>query len=128
MQFVLQNKLLLILVILTILGEFFHLFFEGIPFNDYSNLDDCIYYLVSRIETLSFCIVIFILIPKEHKSKRTVAFGLIGWNIKELIDEIAYLAGINNNVLLINDSTWGQLVFMLVVVFGSMFLFTKLNY
>ncbi len=128
MQFLKKNSIVLILVTLTLLNEFFHLFFEGIPFNDYCNLDDAVYYLIAGIKILLFCIVVFILIPNEQKSKRAIAFALVLWHTKELIDEIAYMAGINNNVLLIDDSLWGQVVFMLVIIAGSMYLFTKRNY
>ena len=107
--------------------EFFHCFFEGIPFDEYANLDDAIYYLVAQLGQLSLVtsIIIFLKTPKENKSSKAILFMLVGWNFKELIDEIMYLAQINDNVLLIDDGLCGQVVFLSTVLLGSYLYFSK---
>lgn len=57
-----------------------------------------------------------------------MAFGLVVWNVKELIDELAYMAGINTNVFEINSSFWGQLAFIITVVFFSAYGYSKWKY
>jgi hypothetical protein len=112
---------------LTLMSEMFHLLFVNIPFNNNVNLDSPIYYIVSQFGLLTFfpAIVVFLLIDKKRKSSKAIAFGLIVWNIKELYDEVCYLAKINNNVLEFNTGLCGQIVFILVVIFGSALLYSK---
>ena len=127
MKFLKDNILILILVFTTLLSEVFHLLFVGIPFNDNVNLDAPIYYIVSQFGLVTFIpsIVIFILIDKKKISSRAIAFGLIIWNVKEMYDECCYLAKINNNVLNFDLGLCGQIIFILIVIFGSAFLYSK---
>lgn len=118
MKFLKHNWKILSLVFLTMLSEVFHLLFSDIPFNSKINWDAPVYYLTSQFGLLNFwpALVIFLMIPKRHKSTKCISFGLIVWNLKELTDEVCYMLHINTNVLEINKSFWGQIVFMIIVI------------
>lgn len=103
----------------TILSETLHLLFVGMPFYDEGvNLDVPLYFLFSQIGSTSLVtsIIIFIFILKETIESKFIAFGLILWNIKEVIDEIQYIRGENFNVFEINDSFWGQIVLIHTII------------
>ncbi len=117
MNFLKNNWEVLILVILTIMSEVFHLLFVNVPFyREGYNLDTPIYYLVSQFGLLTFVpsIIIFWLIPKSKTASSLIAFGLILWNITEMGDEISYITG---NGLEVFETNWGQFSMLCMIVF-----------
>jgi len=129
MKFLRSNIIALILVISTIMSEYFHLLFAGLPFNGNVNLDAPIYYLIFAFggTTLITSLIIFGMTSKEKIASRAILFGLVIWNIIEVYENYCYLAGFNNNVLIISGGSWGQLVFIFSVVFLSGYGFSKLK-
>lgn len=127
MKFLKNNIEVLILVLLTIGSECFHLLFVDIPFNENVNLDSPIYYLVSQFGQLTLIpsIIIFLMIPKINKSSKGIAFGLVLWNLKEMRDEICYIFKINNDVLIIDGGWFVQMSLLITIVLLSWYGFTR---
>jgi len=117
MKFLKDNIIAIVLLVLTVSSEIFHLLFEGIKFDENVNFDSPVYYLINQFGALNFIpsVVVFFLISKENKASRLIIFGLIIWNIKELIDELSYICKINNNVFELNNSFCGQITFISVI-------------
>lgn len=130
MKFIKNNWIVLTLLLFTLCSELLHMLFNHIPFNCNVNWDSPVYYLTSQFGLLNFwpALVVYILIDKKNKASKSIAFGLIIWNIKELIDEVCYMIGVNSNVLEINSTFWLQLSFILTVVFFSALFFYKWKY
>lgn len=121
----------MIFILGTYLAEVIHLAFESVPFwDDPKNWDTPVYYLTNQIAAVTFipAFVYFMAIDKQNKASKCLAFGLVIWNIKEIADEIAYMAGANLNVFEINWSFWGQTVFMFTVVAFSAYGYSKWKY
>jgi hypothetical protein len=127
MSFLKSNWIALLLVFSTLMSEYFHLLFVGMPFNSNVGLDAGIYWLTTAFggTTLLTSFFIFLLTDKKKVASRAILFGVIGWNVIEVYENICYLAEVNDNVLFINGSAWGQMAFILVVIFGSYYGFTK---
>ncbi len=128
MRFLQGNWEALILVFLTMMSEVFHLLFVNVPFWDEGiNLDAPLYFFVSQFGLLNFVpsIIIFTLINPKRRASRGIMFGLILWNVKEVMDEIFYMAGTNLNVFETNSSFWGQIMLISTIVGLSYFGFTK---
>ena len=128
MKFLEANWKALILVFFLIMGEAFHLLFEGMPFWDEGvNLDDAVYFLISQLGELTLipAIIIFLMVPSENRSSRGITFGLVLWNLKELFDEISYMRAINLNVFEVNDSFWGQIILICTIIVLSWFGFSR---
>jgi len=125
MKFINKNIIALILVTLLLSNELLHLLFKDIPFNIKVNMNAPIYYFTLSIRNLLTSIIIFVLVDKKKISERCIIFGCIIWNTIELYQEICYLAKINEVTLYINDGLWGQVTFILVVIFLSIYGFTK---
>ncbi len=127
MNFLKNNWKVLILVILTISSESFHLLFVDIPFNENVNLDSPIYYIVSQFGQLTLIpsIIIFLMIPKENRSSKGIALALVLWNLKEMRDEICYIFKINNDVLIIDGEWYIQISLLISIVLLSWLGFTK---
>jgi hypothetical protein len=132
MNYLKDNILILLLVFLTILSEVFHLLFVGIPFKGNYDLSVPVYYLTSQFGLVNFipALVIFYLIPHQKKASKSIAFGLVIWNCKEMFDEIMYITskGKITDVLEINESFWMQIVFILVVIFLSGYGYARWKY
>jgi len=112
---------MLSLVLLLIMAETFHLLFVGILFNERVNYNAPVYYLIAQFGLITFIpsIYIFILTPAGNKSSRCIGAGIILWNCKELMEEIFYILKLNNeifNPLDVNNSLYGQIGFIIVVV------------
>lgn len=117
MRFLLDNWEVLGLIILLIASETLHNLFENMYFWDEGvDLDDAVYYLVDSLKNLYFILILFLLIPIKYLASKTIAFGLILWNIKELSDEVFYMAGINLNVFEENNAFWGQVIMISIIV------------
>ena len=127
MNFLKNNWIALSLVFWTIVCEYFHMLFSGIPFNEKVHLDAPIYYILNSIggTTVLTSLFIYILTDSKNIASKSMIIGVIGWNLIEMWENICYLAGINSNVLLINSTAWTQLVFILIVVCGAYFGFSK---
>jgi hypothetical protein len=128
--FLKDNLVILGLIFFTIVSEVFHLLFVGISFNENVNLDAPVYYLTSQFGLTNFlpALIIFFFINDINKASKCMAFGLVVWNIKELVDEICYMSGINTNVFEINSSFWGQIVFILAIISFSAYGYSKWKY
>lgn len=126
-KFLSNNWKVLILFILIMASESLHLLFVNIPFNENVNLDSPIYYLVSQFGQLTLIpsIIIFLMISKENRASKGIAFGLILWNLKEMRDEICYIFKINNDVLIIDGGWVVQMSLLISIVLLSWFGFTK---
>lgn len=123
MKFLKNNWAVLSFVFFVILGETGHLPFADVHFRDDLNLDSPVYFLINQFAMLNFwpALIIFLYIDGRNKESKAIAFGLIMWNVKELVDEVAYLGGVNTNVFEINGSFWGQLIFIVTLVSLSAF-------
>lgn len=110
-----NNLEVLLLVLLAIMAEYFHLLFVNIPFNDVVNLNAPVYYLVSQFGLLTFIpsLILFKWCPKEKRASKAILFGLVLWNLKEVMDEWFYILKINYNVF---KTSWGQLALILTII------------
>ena len=115
MKFLKNNWEVLILVLLAIMAEYFHLLFVNIPFNDVVNLNAPVYYLVSQFGLLTFIpsLILFRWCPKEKRASKAILLGLVLWNLKEVMDELFYILKINYNVF---KTSWGQLALILTII------------
>ena len=130
MNFLKSNIIALILVVTTIISEYFHLLFVGLPFNDNVSLDAPVYYLTFAFggTTLITSLIIFLMTSKEKIASRAILVGLVLWNIIEVHENICYLVGVNNNVLLtITSSSCGQFSVIISVILLSYYGFSKLK-
>jgi len=130
MKFLRSNIIALILVVSTIMSEYFNLLFVGLPFNTNVNLDAPIYYLTFSIggTTLITSIIIFLMTSKEKIASKAIISGLIAWNVIEVYENICYLDGVNNNALLtITSSSCGQFSVIISVILLSYYGFSKLK-
>ena len=114
-EFPKDSQEVLILVILAIMAEYFHLLFVNIPFNDVVNLNAPIYYLVSQFGLLTFIpsLILFKWCPKKKRASKAILLGLVLWNLKEVMDEMFYICKINYNVL---KTEWGQVALIITIV------------
>jgi hypothetical protein len=91
------NWKILLLITLTLAGDLVHLLFRGIPFAFDSSIgvDSIVYYHMSVIGICNLLpsVVIYSLISKNKISTRTLAFGLILYNLVKLGKEICYANG-----------------------------------
>jgi len=128
-EFIKKNIIVLILVLLTIASETIHTLFVDVPFNNSVNLDSPIFFIISQFGELNFvpAVFIFLLIPKENRASKLIAWGLILWNLKELGDEINYLEtkGISKSVLTLDSGFWGQITLISAVIFWGFYGFIK---
>lgn len=147
-NFLKNNAIILIFIVGTYLAEVGHLAFEHLAFGkglqlstiltsegfklivNFDNWSDPVYYLTNQILAVTFipAIVYFIAIGAENKASKSMAFGLVVWNLKEIADEIGYMCGANLNVFEINASFWRQTVFMFSVVAFSAYGYSKWKY
>jgi len=119
MKFLKSNWKVLLLVIFTIASETVHELFVNMPFYDEGvNLDSPVYFLVSQIGSTSLLssIIVFILVLKGTVESQCIAAMLIVWNIKEVLDEVQYMIGINTNVFEMRRPWWGQITLAFTVI------------
>lgn len=122
MNFIKSNVLAIFLVILVFINEYFHGFFEGKPFDGSITLDDAVYYLVNQIAAITLIpsVVFFFIINKNKLASKLILSGVIGYNCKEVYDEIMYIAKVNENVF---SMEWGGMIFI-----ATTFIFAAYGY
>jgi len=127
MNFLKSNWIASLLALTTVISEYLHLLFVGMPFNENVDLSAPVYYLITSLggSTLITAIFIYIQTDEYNVSSRLLLAGIIGWNLIEVYENFCYLMHVNNNVLFITGSAWGQMSFILVVIFGGLFGFLK---
>ncbi len=125
-SYITTNYKFLLLIVVLIVGEVLHLLFATVPFYDEGvNMNAPIYYLTNQIVVLVFAIVLLTSIHKDQLAARYLTFGVMTWNIKEVLDELAYMFKINTNVFEINSTFWAQIIFILTVIGGSAYVYSK---
>jgi hypothetical protein len=124
MKFIKDNWVGMTMIYFTLFCETFHLLFKGVPFDDYLNLDDAIYYLINQLGagSLITALIIFNFTPKEKIASRLMLGGVTFWHIKELIDEVSFICKINYNVYYIGP---GWIVFLLTIFILAMIGYSK---
>lgn len=130
MKFIKDNWIVLSFILLTIVSEVGHLPFSKIPFKGDLCWDAPVYYFLAQLGLITFwpALVFFLLIDKQKKASKCMAFGLVVWNVKELIDELAYMANYNVNVFELNSTFWAQIVFILSIIGLSALFFSRWKY
>ena len=114
------NWYILIIEVLLIAGDLVHLLFKGMPFKYDSELglDSIVYYIMSAIGMYGLVpsIIVYKLIPKYKTSTRTLAFGLILYNLVKLIKEICFANGVPVSVHEIDSIDIAKYLGILVVL------------
>jgi len=130
MNYLRINWIALTLFSTTVFCEYFLMLFAEVPFNEVVNFNAPVGYLTNAIgaSTLITSLFIFILTKKEKIASRLILFGLIIWNLIEVYENICYMAKINNSVLFISGSAWFQMSFIIAVLLGSIYGFSKSKY
>lgn len=98
--------------------------FVGIPFDGHITLDDAVYYLVNQIcgVELIVAIVVFFLTDKNKIASRLILAGVIGWNFKEVYDEIMYICKQNVEVF---EVIWGGIIFLVSTLIFAAYGYSK---
>lgn len=136
-KFVRENKMFLILILLFVLSETFHLLFSNSIFRVENNGDvayysNPIYYFMAQLGGVGFIpsIFIFKLIPKDKKSSRGLALGMILVDFKELLGDTLYLFKIHIEWLdriTLNRGFYGEIMFIILVITFTYLGFRKWN-
>ncbi len=127
MKFLKNNFIALIMVFALFMSEYFHLLFEGIPFNDNVDLSNAVFYLTFSFfgSGLLISVILFLMTDKNKIASRAIFCGIISWNMIECLENFQYLAKINSNVLIVNDGSWFQIFTTLSIVLLAWYGFTK---
>ena len=127
MKFLVNNFIALVMVFSLFMSEYFHLLFEGIPFNENVNLDSATFYLTFSFfgSGLITSVIFFFMTDVKKIASRAIFCGIIFWNLIEVVENFQYLAKINSNVLIINDGSVWQILTTLSIVFLAWYGFTK---
>jgi len=133
MKFLKNNWAALIIIVLLLTNELLHLAFKGIPFSDKVNMNAPIYYFTLAFRNLATSLILLYFVWKSNmisdakRASKSLVVGAIGWNLVELYQEFCYLAKIDEKVLLFNDGLWGQLAFIIILIFLTYFGSLKLR-
>jgi hypothetical protein len=125
-----DNWAVLLLVLFLLVTELLHLAFTYKPFNGNVNWNAPVYYLCAQIGLTNFlpALILFLHIDVRNKASKSIAFGIVVWNIKEVIDEIAYISWQVDNVFKIDKTFWAQLAFILIIIILSAWAYSRWKY
>jgi hypothetical protein len=127
MKFLKSNIIALLVVFALFMSEYFHLLFEGVPFNENVDLSHGVFYFTFSFfgSGLLVSVILFFMVTKEMIASRAIFCGVIFWNLIETWENFCYLAKINSNVLIINDGSWMQIFTVLLITLLTWYGFTK---
>ena len=127
MNFIRNNAIAIVMWCSVIICEHLHSLFEGVYFNGTVTLDCAVFYTTFAFLGfgLSTPIIVFIITNRRKIASKALLAGVIFWNLIEAMENVCYQAGINNNVLIINDGSVWQLSTAIFVMLLSYSYYTR---